>query len=125
MMLARKNHHGDGDTDQATMERHTALPNTQDHTGISEPFIGTVEKHVTKSAAENHPPGTVDNDVFHLSFFDWRPGALTVAHRQHPSQAKAEQIHNAIPVNLKRSKDSIAQAKRPHGECDRIYSWII
>ncbi|MCY1439230.1 hypothetical protein D9M71_554570 [compost metagenome] len=93
----RQNH-----AEQAAVERHAALPHLEDQRRIGDVFLQVVEQHVAQPPTEHHAAGHPEHQVGEFLLGPARVEALQLARRQQPGPANADQVHQAVPVDLQR-----------------------
>ena len=82
------------------MEGHAALPDLQQIEGIGEDLIEAIEEHVAQAATDDDADHAIKEQVVHHRGGPARirpPGAVPA---QGPKGAKADQVHEAVPVDL-------------------------
>ncbi|MCY1343855.1 hypothetical protein D9M69_298800 [compost metagenome] len=97
--------------DQAAVERHAALPHLEDQRRIGDVFLQVVEQHVAQPPADHHAAGHPEHQIGERLLGPARVELLELARRQQPGAADADQVHQAVPVDL----------QRPEGNRDRVY----
>ena len=89
---------------QTAMKRHATLPNLEDQRRIVDIGRQIVEQHIAQPPADDHAHGHPEHQVGKLVLVPNGIEAVQPTRCQQPGTADADQVHQAIPVDLQRAK---------------------
>ena len=92
------------------MKRHAALSDLEQVQRIIQPDLPPIDNAVTESPADDHAEHAVEEQIVDLLRLDDRPAFLRAATSQDPGGGKADDIHQPVPAN----------GKRTYGKNDRV-----
>src|SRR3989344_3740533 len=116
--FAREIKHGEDHADEPAVERHPAGPEIKDFERVVEIVRQVVEQHVPQPPTENHAKNDVKKKIGNLFRLPVETGLFRLTHGQPPAADEANEVHQAVPVNLKRSEtdgDGVDVGSNKHG----------
>src|SRR3989344_2070379 len=116
--FAREIKHGEDHADEPAVERHPAGPEIRDFERVVEIVRQIVKQHVPQPSAENHAENDVKQQVGYFLRLPTKTGPLGLSHRQPPATDEADEVHEAVPVDLERSEtdgDGVDVGRNKHG----------
>ena len=102
-VLLREVPQADHDTEEATVERHTAFPKLQHRHGIAE-HLGLVKEDVTEPPAQDDAERRIENEIIGMAFGHRRARLSKQAQQIPPMNEDARNIGQTIPAQLEKAE---------------------